>query len=358
MKLNNFNPITSEKTFKVGTAHTVITPPIGFCIYYPDSKPLRSESINDDLLIRVIKMQNLTDHFLLIGLDVWGISEEFEKKIKSSINSRTNNKYGKNIFITVTGNGSSPNIFQNLEEYSIYSEYLIQLILGCEEYSNNNMRAASIGTCATRITDLTTFNDQIGSPGNPALILSVINDFEGKSIAKIINFSCPGIIYNSNHFRTSDYPGYIAWALESSGEGESIFIQGSSADIRPYDWYDSNKKRSHSNRNYQDVTAFGLLIATRLAQITNDPVQRRNVELMTEIDNETGIQVSIIGDMFLVSNPKKQSNRFSRHIMRDLPNSNIMITSGIRGQNMEEKYRFDAKGRRRAITILKNFGAK
>ena len=55
MKLNNFNPITSEKTFKVGTAHSVITPPIGFCIYYPDSKPLRSESINDDLLIRVIK---------------------------------------------------------------------------------------------------------------------------------------------------------------------------------------------------------------------------------------------------------------------------------------------------------------
>ena len=48
MKLNNFNPITSEKTFKVGTAHTVITPPIGFCIYYPDSKPLRSESINDE----------------------------------------------------------------------------------------------------------------------------------------------------------------------------------------------------------------------------------------------------------------------------------------------------------------------
>ena len=358
MKLNNFNPITSEKTFKVGTAHTVITPPIGFCIYYPDSKPLRSESINDDLLIIVFKMQNLTDNFLLIGLDVWGISEKLENKIKSSINNRTNNKYGKNIFITVTGNGSSPNTFQDLKEYAIYSEYLIQIILGCEEYSSNNMGAASIGTCLTRITDLTTFNDENGTPGNPALVLSVINDFQGKSIAKIINFSCPATIHNSKPFWTSDFPGYISWALESSGEGESIFIQGSSADIRPYDWYDTNKKKSHIDRNYNDVTAFGLLIATRLAQITNDAVQRRNVELMTEIDNETGIQVSIIGDMFLVSNPKKQSNRFSRHIMRDLPNSKIMITTGIRGQNMQEKYRFDAKGRRRAITILKKFGAK
>ena len=95
-----------------------------------------------------------------------------------------------------------------------------------------------------------------------------------------------------------------------------------------------------------------------IAEVAENTIQRRNVKLRTELDDETGIQVSQIGDMFFVSNPRKQSNRFSRHIMRDLPNSTIMITTGTRGESFDVKYRFDAKGRRRAINILKNFGAK
>ena len=150
----------------------------------------------------------------------------------------------------------------------------------------------------------------------------------------------------------------MKYIYESPDKGKTIFIQGSSADIRPYDWFEGNNKISHFNRNYSDVIAFGLFLSTKISEVAENTIQRRNVKLRTELDDETGIQVSQIGDMFFVSNPRKHSNRFSRHIMRDLPNSTIMITTGTRGESFDVKYRFDAKGRRRAINILKNFGAK
>lgn len=358
MFLKNFDPVVSDEVFSVGTAHDVITPPIGFKIFSPEKPPKISLSINDDLLVRVINMKNKIESFLFIGLDVWGISEEFERKLKYKINKKTSDQFGKNIIVSVTGNGCSPNLYENTDEYLIYSEYLIEQIIGCINHSMFSMKPASMGSTVTKINDLTTFVDGPGMPGNPALILCVINDSHGKNIAKIINFSCPGIIFQSNPFWSSDYPGYVAWALENSNEGKTIFIQGSSADIRPYDWFEGNHKISHFDRNYSDVIAFGLFLSTKIAEVAENTIQRRNVKLRTELDDETGIQVSQIGDMFLVSNPRKQSNRFSRHIMRDLPNSTIMITTGTRGESFDVKYRFDAKGRRRAINILKNFGAK
>jgi len=99
------------------------------------------------------------------------------------------------------------------------------------------------------------------------------------------------------------------------------------------------------------------LCATQVTQAASQTTQRRNVKLCSSTDNETGIQISRIGDMYLVSNPRQQNNRFARHIRRDLPNSNVMVSTGFRGYTFNEKCRFDAKGRRRSINLLKQFGS-
>ena len=62
MFLKNFDPVVSDEVFSVGTAHDVITPPIGFKIFSPEKSPKVSLSINDDLLVRVISMKNKRFH--------------------------------------------------------------------------------------------------------------------------------------------------------------------------------------------------------------------------------------------------------------------------------------------------------
>ena len=50
MFLKNFDPVVSDEVFSVGTAHDVITPPIGFKIFSPEKSPKVSLSIKYKLL--------------------------------------------------------------------------------------------------------------------------------------------------------------------------------------------------------------------------------------------------------------------------------------------------------------------
>ena len=355
--INEFDGVVSDHAFMAGVYQTVITPPVGFKIFSPEFPEIVSTSVNDDLLAKVVTMSTLESELVLIGLDVWGISDNFEHALRLAINNAVNPKKTLTVCITVTGNGCSPILHKVTTEYETYSDYLIEQIVGSVKYAYTNMKPASIGTKSIKFSNVSTFFDGPHMPGNPALIVTAINDVNNVGIARIINFSCPGNIYRSYGSGTADYPGYTSWALDSSNEGKTIFIQGSSADIRPYDWWLGNENPTHPRRDYSDVIALGLLCATQVTQAVNQTTQRRNVELCSSTDYETGIQISRIGDMYLVSNPQQQNNRFARHIRRDLPNSNVMISTGFRGYSFNDKSRFDAKGRRRSINLLKGFGA-
>ena len=355
--INEFDGVVSDHAFMAGVYQTVITPPVGFKIFSPEFPEIVSTSVNDDLLAKVVTMSTLESELVLIGLDVWGISDNFEHALRLAINNAVNPKKTLTVCITVTGNGCSPILHKVTTEYETYSEYLIEQIVGSVKYAYTNMKPASIGTKSIKFSNVSTFFDGPHMPGNPALIVTAINDVNNVGIARIINFSCPGNIYRSYGSWTADYPGYTSWALDSSNEGKTIFIQGSSADIRPYDWWLGNENPTHPRRDYSDVIALGLLCATQVTQAVSQTIQRRNVELCSSTDYETGIQISRIGDMYLVSNPQQQNNRFARHIRRDLPNSNVIISTGFRGYSFNDKCRFDAKGRRRSINLLKRFGA-
>ena len=355
--INEFDGVVSDHAFMAGVYQTVITPPVGFKIFSPEFPEIVSTSVNDDLLAKVVTMSTLESELVLIGLDVWGISDNFEHVLRLAINNAVNPKKTLTVCITVTGNGCSPILHKVTTEYETYSEYLIEQIVGSVKYAYTNMKPASIGTKSIKFSNVSTFLDGPHMPGNPALIVTAINDVNNVGIARIINFSCPGNIYRSYGSWTADYPGYTSWALDSSNEGKTIFIQGSSADIRPYDWWLGNENPSHPRRDYSDVIALGLLCVTQVTRAASQTTQRRNVKLCSSIDYETGIQISRIGDMYLVSNPQQQNNRFARYIRRDLPNSNVMVSTGFRGYTFNEKCRFDAKGRRRSINLLKQFGA-
>lgn len=115
--INEFDGVMSDHVFMAGVYQTVITPPVGFKIFSPELPEIISTSVNDDLLAKVITMSTLKSELVLIGLDVWGISDKFEHALRLAINNTVNSQKTLTICVTVTGNGCSPVLHKVTPEY-------------------------------------------------------------------------------------------------------------------------------------------------------------------------------------------------------------------------------------------------
>ena len=342
--------------FQAGTGKVVITPPIGFVIDGPEHPECVSTGIADDLLVRVIVLESQGSRVALISLDVWGIAESIVDAIKLAVSVSTAIDENS-IWLTNTGNGTSPPLWRDEPQYGNYIAYLPELVSGAALAALDSMEPASMGSTGTLLPDVSTFIDGPGLPGNPALFVVAINRSDGTGIARIVNFACPATIIGPSTMWTADYPGYACWALEQNGGGLSLFSQAPSHDIRPFDWWADNTDPTHSERNSHDVHAFGLLLATQANSAAAETVQRRNVELAVRSDEATGIQVLRVGDAFLVSHNKPQPNKFARRLRRHFSHSNTIVAANLSGGLFDAKARFDARGIRRSIAMLEELGA-
>lgn len=347
---------TDPNLFLAGAGRTVITPPVGFTIQGPDRTTGPAEGIADDLLARAVVFESKGERVAVISLDVWGLSESLAERIRESVGKSVNADPDR-VWLSVTGNGSSPDLWGESDEYRNYSAYLPDQVAGAALMAVNALEPASMGSKGNLLPDVSTFTEGPGRPGNPALFVLAVNRADGSGIARIVNFACPASIVESSMSWTADYPGYASWALEQNGGGMTLFMQSASHDIRPFDWWDENADRSHPERVARDVHAFGLLLATQASNAAAETTQRRNVEIAVETDTEAGIRTMRLGDAYFVSTDKPQPNRFARRFRRDLPHSNTFVCANLSGAMFDQKATFDARAVKRGIASLQRLGA-
>jgi len=347
---------TGPDPFQAGVGRAVITPPVGFDIDGPEFGARQSTEVLDDLLARVIVLESIGMRVVLISLDVWGLSSSLVTTIKNAASNAAGVE-SSSVWLTTTGNATSPPLWRDEPQYASYSAYLPEQIAGAARVAVRSLEPASMGSIGTLLPDVSTFVEGPGRPGNPALFVLAIDRADGTGIARVVNFACPASVTGSSTQWTADYPGYASWALEQNGGGLTLISQAASHDIRPYDWWGENSEPSHSGRAPQDVHALGLLLATQAANGAADTIQRRNVEVVIRSDDEAGIQVMRIGDAYFVSTDKPQPNKFARRFRRDLPHSNTFVSANLSGGMFDAKATFDARAIKRGIAILKELGA-
>ena len=347
---------TDPGLFRAGVGRAVITPPVGFVIDGPEHGSRISTGILDDLLARVIVLESKGTRVVLIGLDVWGLSSSVLSSVKLAASTAASVE-PESVWVTTTGNGSSPPLWREDPQYAAYSAYFPEQVSGAVRIAVTSLEPASMGSTGTLLADVSTFTAGPGRPGNAALFVMAVNRADGSGIAGLINFACPATIFGNSTQWTADYPGYAAWAIEQNGGGVTLFSQAPSHDIRPYDWWDDNPEPSHADRVPQDVHALGLLLATQAANGAADTTQRRNVAVEIRTDEEAGIQIMKIGDAYFISTEKPQPNKFARRFRRDLPHSNTFIAANLSGGMFDDKATFDARAIKRGTIALKEMGA-
>jgi hypothetical protein len=347
---------TDPDLFLAGAGRAVITPPVGFVIDGPEHGARASTGVLDDLLARVVVLDSKGTRVVLVSLDVWGLSSALSASIKSAA-GKAAGVDASSVWLTATGNATSPPLWRDDPQYCAYSAYLPEQIAGAVTAAVGALEPASMGSTGTLLPDVSTFIAGPGRPGNAALFVLAINRADGSGIARVVNFACPATILGASTMWTADYPGYASWAIEQNGGGLTLFSQAPSHDIRPYDWWDDNPDPTHSERAAQDVHAMGLLLATQAANGAAETTQRRNVEVSIRTDETSGLQVMRVGDAFFVSTERPQPNKFARRFRRELTHSNTFVAANLSGGMFDAKATFDARGIKRGTAILKELGA-
>lgn len=318
---------------RAGAGRAPITPPVGFNVCGPEFKPTISTGVDDDLLVRVLLFEAEGRRVAICSLDVWGLSPELQYQIRSAV-ANSAGTHAPFVWLTCTGNGTTPPTWADAPEnpeYKNYLAYLPEVCGGAAAHAANTMQPAAIGVNSGQLTDVTTGIGGAGEEADDAVNVCSVTTAQGEGLAQLFSFSCPAVIRGNDGRWTGDFPAYASWALEQAGGGVVAFARGSDADARPYNWYRGNENRSHASRNMQDVQALGLLLATQASTVAGNIEYRRNVSAETSDDDEKGVRVLRIGDLACIGVDRPQPSIFARHLRKAMPRSRVIVSTNIAG---------------------------
>ncbi len=313
-----------------GTGRAVITPPVGYMIAGPEHSSRRSRGITDDLLARVLVLEAAGQRCAIVTLDTWGIASDLADTTRKRIAevARVEPSF---VWIGCAGNATSPPLWRREPGYDYYADYLPELISGASAFAVEHLAAAAVGTGTAKLPGVSTSVSGPGEDVDETLTVLAVDDEHDRGLARMYNFACPAAVMGQTDEWTADYPGFAAWATEQSGEGLGMFVQGPSADVRPFDWWEGNPAPSHAERGPADVQALGLLLATQVASAGASAVRRRNVTFGSAVSGSGDVHVLRIGGAVLVSVVPPQPSAFAASIRESLPGSTVIITTNRRG---------------------------
>lgn len=373
-----------DNLFHVGVSQSLITPPIGFDIAGPEFADRPALGIEDDLYARCAVFKSYDETATLVSLDVWAISNRLEKQIRCAVANVTDIPQ-QNIIILATGNGTSPPLWRDICEslhfgvqagvegglddaflfetdhsdpldsrlrsdddsfakvspapessdlptqYRNYISYLPDIIAGTALEAKLALEPAAIGTVSTTLPNLSTFtkpNQQENlETEREVLQLTVIQTADNHIACLLYNFACPATIVGNTRSWNTDYPGVASSALENAGIDNAIFIQGASADVQPFDWWDGNSNISHGDRSSTDAQAFGILLATQSIRSAPNAVTRRNAQIKAAASENGDIKAIRIGDTTLISVNQPQPIQFVADLRSALPETKLLIST-------------------------------
>ena len=332
---------------RAGAGRAPITPPAGFDICGPEFSPRSSTSVDDDLLARVLLLSAEGRRVAICSLDVWGIAPALQAEIRKSVASAAST-HAPFVWITCTGNGTSPPTWlgvPELDRYRNYLSYLPELCGGAAVLASQSMKPAAIGVNSAQLTGVTTGVAGAGAEADDAVTIASVTTANGDGIAQLFSFSCPATIRGNDGHWTGDFPAYASWALEQAGGGSVAFARGSDADVRPYNWFRGNSSRSHTERGPADVQAIGLLLATQVSVAANQIELRRNVSAETAADDDKGVRVLRVGDLVCIGVDRPQPAIFARHLRKAMPRSKVIVSTNVAGMDSHAGEELDVVGK-------------
>jgi len=334
------NTATLDNLLHVGVAQSTITPPIGFTISGPEFEDRPALGINDDLSARCVVFESYGQTSALVSLDVWGISDSVRERLIAAISQATNIPQ-TNIIITATANGNSPPLWrENTDqppEYANYVNYLPDIVAGAALEASLALEPAAVGTVSAILPNLSCF----ANPNQPeqletereTLQLSIVLTSDNHIKCLIYNFACPATIIGNTQEWTADYPGIASSALEQAGVDTAIFLQGASADIRPFDWWDGNTNVSHAERTWSDAQAFGILLATQAIRAAPNAIARRNAPIKTAQSEDGTLTALTLGEATLITTNQPQPIEFVADLRSALPNTKLLVNANSSGRD-------------------------
>ena len=345
---------------RAGAGRAPITPPAGFEICGPEFSHTPSTGVDDDLLARVLLFDAEGRRVAICSLDVWGIEPGLQAAIRRSIAAGAST-HPPFVWITCTGNGTSPPTWcgmPQLDRYRNYLSYLPELCGGAAVQASQSMVTASMGVNSAQLTGVTTGVAGAGTEADDAVTIASVTTAGGDGIAQIFSFSCPATILGNGGRWTGDFPAYASWALEQAGGGTVVFARGSDADVRPYNWFRGNESRSHSERGHADVQAIGLLLATQVSVAAQQVELRRNVSAETAADEEKGVRVLRIGELVCIGVDRPQPAVFARHLRKAMPRSKVIVSTNVAGMDPQAGEELDVDLELDTLLVARSAGAK
>lgn len=275
---------------------------------------------------------------MLVSLDVYGIADWLKDRITQAI-SDTTGIPRRNTTVFATGNGTSPPLWRSEadlpDQYRNYVAYLPEIIAGTVLDAAQSLEPAAVGTVTAALPNLSCFSvplvDESLETERESLHLTAIRTADDRTACLIYNFACPANIIGNTTAWTADYPGITSSALEQAGADTAVFVQGASADIRPFDWYDGNTNMSHAEREWSDAQAFAILLATQTIRAAANVITRRNAQVKITTSAAGDATAVRIGDTALVAVNNQQPTQFAADIRVALSNTKLLISTNPAG---------------------------
>lgn len=333
---------TVDNLLHVGVSQAPITPPIGFSIAGPEVPERPARSIDDDLTVRCIVLKSYGETAALVSLDVYGITEWLKRQITQAITESTGIPRN-DITVLTTGNGTSPPLWYDEgrsesdipDQYRNYVAYLPDVVAGAALEAAQSLEPAAVGTVTASLPNLSCFSkptdDETLETERESLHLTAIRTADDQTACILYNFACTATIIGNTTAWTADFPGIASTALEQAGADVAIFIQGASADIRPFDWYDDNTDISHAERQWSDAQAFAILLATQTIRAASNVNTRRNAQVKTATSGDGNSTTLRIGDTTLVSTDQSHPIEFAANLRTALPETKLLVSTNPAG---------------------------
>ena len=330
---------TVDNLLHVGVSQAPITPPIGFTISGPEFPDRPGRAIDDDLAVRCIVLKSYDTTAALVSLDVYGIADWLKRNITQAITASTGIPRN-NITILRTGNGTSPPLWREEtdlpDQYRNYVAYLPDIIAGTALDAAQSLEPAAVGTVTASLPNLSCFaitsDDEALEAERETLQLTVIQTADDRTACILYNFACPATVVGNTSAWTADFPGIASTALEQAGAEAAIFIQGASADTRPFDWFDGNTDISHAERQWSDAQAFAILLATQTIRAASNIITRRNAPVKTTTSGDGNVAALRIGDTSLVSTDQSHPIEFAANLRTALSETKLLVSANPAGE--------------------------
>lgn len=233
-----------KTSLRVGTARSVITPPLGELGTWRLRTGTATE-VHDELIADALVLESSGKQVVLVSLDLVAIDAAFSDAVRTRASMRTGIPADA-IVLNASHNHSAPAWpLEPSPEGAVLRQWgdsLIDRVVACIEAAQRTTRAARIGYGYFTVTGLSVNRVWPDHPVDDRVLLIRIDAEDGAPMMTVTSYACHALTVGGHTTEwTADFPGAIRRHIEQALPGSrSMFLQGAAGDIAPFDYWFGN----------------------------------------------------------------------------------------------------------------------